>query len=86
MVMNRLLAAALEALNLVIVLVLIAGGAISLVILIEKHLRAIRTNAMRQTELLEQLADMAKSDTQAANEPGDGGFGAPAWARTGRGY
>ncbi len=121
MVMNRLLAAALEALNLVIVLVLIAGGgyagwlffqgdpeaqnlgiftgvvlgilaavlvggAISLVILIEKHLRAIRTNATRQTELLEQLADMAKSDAQAANQSDDGGFGAPAWARTGRGY
>lgn len=118
--MNRVLATALEALNVLIVLVLIAGGgyagwlffqgdpeaqklgiftgvvlgllaavllggAISLVILIEKHLRAIRTNAARQTELLEQLADMAKADSQAANQPGDGGFGAPAWARTGRG-
>ncbi len=119
--MNRVLATALELLNYIIVLVIIAGGgyagwlffqgdpeaqnlgiftgvvlgilsaalvggAIALVVLIEKHLRAIRANTIRQTELLEQLAEIAQSDAQgAAAQPGDGGFGAPAWARTGRG-
>ena len=119
--MNRVLAAALELLNYVIVLVLIAGGgyagwlffqgdpeaqnlgiftgvvlgilaaalvggAVALVVLIEKHLRAIRTHAERQTEILSKLAEIAESDAQtAAYDPDDGGFGAPAWARTGRG-
>ena len=117
--MNRVLAAALELLNYVIVLVIIAGGAyagwfffrgdpqaqnlgifsglvlgiltaaliggsISLFILIEKHLRAIRANAVQQTELLTKIAEMAETDARIASEPGDGGFGAPAWARTGR--
>ena len=119
--MNRVLATALELLNYVIVLVIIAGGgyagwlffqgdpeaqnlgiftgvvlgiltaavvggAITLVVLMEKHLRVIRANAERQTEILAKLAEIAESDAQGvANEPGDGGFGAPAWARTGQG-
>jgi hypothetical protein len=119
--MNRVLAAALELLNYVIVLAIIAGGgyagwlffqgdpeaqnlgiftgvvlgilvaavvggAVALVVLIEKHLRVIRANTIRQTELLEHLAEIAKSDAQGpAAQPGDGGFGAPAWARTGQG-
>lgn len=118
--MNRVLATALEFLNYIIVLVIIAGGgyagwffsrgdpeaqglfivtgvflgillaalvggAMALVVLMEKHLRTIRINAARQTELLEQIAAMAEVDgQQAANQADDGGFGStPAWARTG---
>ncbi len=118
--MNRVLATALEYLNYVIVLVIIAaggyagwflfqgepeaqqnigvvwgvvlgiltaalvGGAMALVVLMEKHLRHIRTQAVRQTQLLEQLAEMAEGDAaQAIAQADDGGFGAPAWARTG---
>ena len=118
--MNRLLATALEYLNYIIVLVIIAGGgyagwlfsrgdpeaqglfiatgvflgilaaalvggAMALVVLMEKHLHTIRANAVRQTELLEQIAAMADADNQqAADQAGDGGFGStPAWARTG---
>ncbi len=122
--MNRVLSTALEYLNYIIVLVIIAsggyagwfffqgddpaaqnlgiasglvlgllaaalvGGSMALVVLIEKHLRNIRTHAVRQTELLEQLASMAEVDAvKAANQPDDGGFGtAPAWARTGPRY
>lgn len=120
--MNRVLATALEYLNYIIVLVIIAaggyagwfffqgdpeaqnlgiatgaflgilaaaliGGAMALVVLMEKHLHTIRANAVRQTELLEQIAAMAEADGQpAANQPGDGGFGStPSWARTGGG-
>ena len=61
------------------------GGAIALVVLMEKHLRQIRVNAERQTELLERIASMAESDAEAiASQPDDGGFGPPSWARTGR--
>lgn len=117
--MNRMLATALELLNYVIVLVIIAGGgyagwflfrgdpeaqqqtgivagivlgilaaaliggAMALVVLIEKHLRAIRADAARQTELLKQIAAMAEGDAQTSHQPSDGGFGPPAWARTG---
>ena len=121
MVMNRVLATALEYLNFIIVLAIIGaggvsgwllfkgqtpeeqnigiaaglvlgilaavliGGAMALVVLMEKHLRRIRINAIRQTELLEQIATMAEADAeQMANASGDGGFGAPGWARTGR--
>lgn len=117
--MNRVLATALEFLNYVIVLVIIAGGgyagwffsrgdpeaqglfivtgvflgilvaaliggAMALVVLMERHLNTTRVNAERQTALLEQLAAMAEADVQAGGrQPDDGGFGAPAWARTG---
>lgn len=120
--MNRVLATALEYLNYVIVLVIIAaggyagwflfqgepeaqqnvgvvwgvvlgilvaalvGGAMALVVLMEKHLRHIRIQSIRQTALLEQIAQMAESDAaQLAAQADDGGFGAPAWARAGRG-
>ena len=119
--MNRLLATALEYLNYIIVLVIIAaggyagwfffqgdpegqnvgivsgvvlgilvaaliGGSMALVVLMEKHLRIIRANAVRQTALLEAIATMAEEDAETlANQTGDGGFGAPSWARTGRG-
>ena len=64
----------------------VVGGAIALVVLMEKHLRHIRTNAERQTELLERIAAMAETDAETvARQPDDGGFGPPAWARTGRG-
>lgn len=115
--MNRVLATALEYLNYIIVVVIIAGGgyagwffsrgdpeaqglfiatgvflgilvaaliggAMALVVLMEKHLHTIRANAARQTELLVQLAAIAEADVQAgARQPDDGGFGAPAWAR-----
>ena len=121
MVLNRMLATALELLNYLVVLVIIGGGgyagwlffqgdpeaqnlgifsgvvlgilaaavvggAVALVVLIEKHLRVIRANAIRQTELLTQISEIAESDAQgAAAQPGDAGFGAPAWARTGQG-
>lgn len=120
--MNRVLATALEFLNYIIVLVIIAGGgyagwffsrgdpeaqglfivtgvflgilvaalvggAMALVVLMERHLHTIRTNAERQTELLEKIAAMAEADVQAgAGHPDDGGFGTtPSWARTGGG-
>lgn len=120
--MNRVLATALEYLNYIVVLVIIAGGgyagwfffqgdpeaqnlgiatgvflgilaaaliggAMALVVLMEKHLRTIRANAVRQTELLEKIAAIAEADVQAGGgHPDDGGFGTtPSWARTGGG-
>jgi len=119
--MNRMLATALELLNYLVVLVIIAGGgyagwlffqgdpeaqnlgifsgvvlgilaaavvggAVALVVLMEKHLRVIRANAERQTEILTRLAEIADSDAQGApSGSDDGGFGAPSWARTGQG-
>lgn len=60
------------------------GGLMALVVLIEKHLRHIRANAVRQTALLEQMAKIAESDAQSGSyRSDDGGFGAPAWARNG---
>ena len=62
------------------------GGLMALVVLMEKHLRHIRAHTIRQTELLEQIASMAESDVeQAVGKVDEGGFGAPAWARTGEG-
>ncbi len=68
-----------------ILIAALVGGAMSLVVLMESHLRTIRTNAVRQTELLEKIAAMAEADVQAGGHlPDDGGFGStPAWARTG---
>ena len=64
----------------------LVGGAMALVVLMEKHLRHIRAHTVRQTELLEQIASMAETDVeQAVVEAEEGGFGAPAWARTGQG-
>jgi len=120
--MNRVLATALEYLNYIIVLVIIAsggyagwffsqgeleaqqnigiisgvvlgvltaaliGGSMALVVLMEKHLRHIRRHTVRQTELLEQIANMAEADAEhAIGQIDEGGFGAPAWARTGQG-
>ena len=120
--MNRVLATALEYLNYIIVLVIIAaggyagwfffqgdleaqqnigivwglvlgflaaalvGGSMALVVLMEKHLRTIRAHTARQTELLEQIANMAEVDAEhAVGQIDEGGFGAPAWARTGQG-
>ncbi len=120
--MNRVLATALEYLNYIIVLVIIAGGgyagwflfqgdpeatqnigivsgavlgflaavlvggAMALVVLMEKHLRNIRAQTIRQTELLEQIAAMAEGDAeQALTQAGESGFGQPSWARTGQG-
>ena len=58
----------------------------ALVVLMEKHLRIIRAHTARQTELLEQIADMAEVDAEHAVAQNDeDGFGAPAWARTGKG-
>jgi len=119
--MNRVLATALEYLNYIIVLVIIAGGGyagwfffqgdpeaqqnigiiwglvlgflaaslvgglMALVVLMEKHLRIIRAQTARQTELLEQISNMAEVDAgHAVAQNEEGGFGAPAWARTGR--
>ena len=120
--MNRVLATALEYLNYIIVLVIIAGGGyagwfffqgdpeaqqnigiiwglvlgflaaaligglMALVVLMEKHLRTIRSHTARQTQLLEQIAYMAEVDAEhAVAQIDEGGFGAPAWARTGQG-
>lgn len=120
--MNRVLATALEYLNYIIVLVIIAaggyagwfffqgdleaqqnigivwglvlgflaaalvGGSMALVVLMEKHLRTIRAHTARQTELLEQIANMAEFDAEhAVSQIDEGGFGSPAWARTGQG-
>ena len=61
----------------------LVGGVMALLVLMEKHLRQIRTHTMRQTELLEKIASMAESDAAyAAGQADDGGFGAPAWARS----
>lgn len=59
----------------------LVGGAMALIVLMEKHLRHIRALSLRQTELLEQMAAMAEADAdQATSQADDGGFGAPAWA------
>ncbi len=64
----------------------LVGGAMALVVLMEKYLRQIRAHTISQTELLEQIASMAESDVeQAEGEAEEGGFGAPTWARTGQG-
>ena len=64
----------------------LVGGAMALVVLMEKHLRNIRAQTIRQTELLEQIAAMAEGDAeQALNQTGESGFGQPSWARTGQG-